>query len=100
MGLLRDANAGIPPPHPMALVVFMMGLPVFPRALAPDEEDADASDPFGYLDFLDSNSVDEVGGLERGVPSRIKERFNGWVEVGSVMRGGGVYKDIGVDAVF
>jgi hypothetical protein len=31
---------------------------------------------------------------------RIKERFDGWVEVGSVMPGGGVYKDIRVDAVF
>ena len=42
----------------MGLAAFMMGLPVFPGALAPDdsdEENVGASDPFGYLDSLDSN---------------------------------------------
>jgi hypothetical protein len=70
----------------------MMGLPVFPGALAPDdsdEEDAGASDPFGYLDSLDSNSVDpELEDLRDEFRPRIKERFDGWVEVGSVMPGG------------
>jgi hypothetical protein len=91
-----DANeAGqpplLPPPHPMALAAFMMGLPVFPGALAPDdmdEEDAGVSDPFGYLYSLDSNSVDlELEDLRDEFRPRIKERFDGWVEVGSVMPG-------------
>ena len=76
----------------MALAAFMMGLPVFPGALAPDdsdEEDAGASDPFGYLDSLDSDSVDpELEDLRDEFRPRIKERFDGWVEVGSVMPGG------------
>jgi hypothetical protein len=88
-----NGNAGGPaPPHPMALAAFMMGLPLFPGALAPDDEDdedADASDPFGYLDSLDSNSVDpELEDLKEEFRPRIKERFGGWVEVGSIMPGG------------
>ncbi|KIM77969.1 hypothetical protein PILCRDRAFT_607121 [Piloderma croceum F 1598] len=89
-----NANAGgPPPPHPMALAAFMMGLPVFPGALGPDdsdEEDADTTDPFGYFDSLDSSSaVDpELEDLREELRPRIKERFDGWVEVGSVMPGG------------
>jgi hypothetical protein len=63
-------------PHTMALAVFMMGL-----LAAPGLDDAD---PLGYLDQADPDLDD----LREEYKPRMKERFEGWTDVASMMRGG------------
>jgi len=66
-------------PHPMAFAAFMMGLPI-----APGLDDSDDADPLGYLDQVDPDLDD----LREEYRPRMRERFEGWTEVASVMRGG------------
>jgi hypothetical protein len=75
-------------PHPMAFAAFMMGLPV-----GPGLDDMDDVDPLGYLDQGDEDGAGGVDpdleDLREELRPRLKERFDGWMEVALVMKGGG-----------
>lgn len=66
-------------PHPMAFAAMMFGLPI-----APVLSDADDADPMGYLDEADPDLDD----LREEFRPKMRERFDGWAEVASVMKGG------------
>ena len=69
------------PIHPMAFAAMMMGLPMIPGGDDPDEGD--------FLNFLDLESNDsDLEDLRDEFRPNLKGIFNGWVHLGSSIKGG------------
>lgn len=75
------ATPGTNVPNPMAFAAMMMGLP-----LGPGMDPGEDADPLGYLD-LDPHDPD-LEDLREEFRPRFKQRFEGWADTATLVRGG------------
>jgi hypothetical protein len=85
--VMNNPSGGMP--NPMAFASMLFGIPMMPGMPGLGDDPADEADMLNIIDFEGSGDAD-MDDLQEELKPKLKQRFDGWTQLATVMKGGSV----------
>ncbi|KAJ2920942.1 hypothetical protein H1R20_g16153, partial [Candolleomyces eurysporus] len=85
--VMTNPSSGVP--NPVAFASMIFGIPMMPGMPGMGEDPVDETDLLNFIDFEGSGDAD-LDDLQEEFKPKLKQRFEGWTQLATVMKGGSV----------